>query len=226
MKSIRLGVIGVGNMGGSHAQTVLGGKVPNCELAAVSDFNPKLAEKFPGTPFFADGMDLIRSGTCDAVLIATPHFTHTSLGIAALEAGLHVLVEKPISVQKADCERLIAAHTDEKLVFAAMFNQRTDPYYIKLRNLIRSGELGELRRVQWTITDWFRTEAYYRSGGWRATWGGEGGGVLLNQCPHNLDLWRGCLACRSRCAHSARLAGTTTSKWKTTSPLTSNTPAA
>jgi predicted dehydrogenase len=124
------------------------------------------------------------------VLIATPHYDHTTLGIAALKQGLHVLVEKPISVHKADCEKLIAAHTDENQVFAAMFNQRTNPQYQKLRAMIQSGELGALQRVQWTITDWFRSEYYYQSGGWRATWAGEGGGVLLNQCPHQLDLWQ------------------------------------
>jgi len=122
------------------------------------------------------------------VLIATPHFQHTSLGIQALQAGLHVLVEKPISVHKADAERLLAAHTRPDQVFAAVFNQRTDPCHLQLRHLVRSGELGEVRRVNWTITNWFRTENYYASGGWRATWAGEGGGILLNQCPHNLDL--------------------------------------
>jgi predicted dehydrogenase len=110
------------------------------------------------------------------------------MGIAALEAGLHVLVEKPISVHKADCERLIAAHKDKKLVFAAMFNQRTDPRYKKIKNIIDTGQLGEITRVNWIVTDWFRTHAYYSSGSWRATWKGEGGGVLLNQCPHQLDL--------------------------------------
>jgi predicted dehydrogenase len=126
----------------------------------------------------------------DAVLIATPHFAHTTIGIAALDAGLHVLVEKPISVHKADAERLIAAHGNPRQVFAAMFNQRTDPYYQKIRELIRSGELGAVRRVNWTITNWFRSHAYYGMGAWRATWKGEGGGVLLNQCPHNLDLFQ------------------------------------
>ena len=189
-KTVRLGIIGLGNMGTPHARAILDGKIPGCELAAVADAVPEAAAKFPGVPFFRDGLELIASGTCNAVLIVTPHFSHTTLGIAALKAGLHVLVEKPLSVHKADCEKLIAAHTNKKLVFAAMFNQRTDPHYLKIRELIRSGELGPLRRVQWTITDWFRTEAYYASGGWRATWGGEGGGVLLNQCPHNLDLWQ------------------------------------
>ena len=110
--------------------------------------------------------------------------------MTALEQGLHLLTEKPISVHVADCKRLIAAHTNPKQVFAAMFNQRTDPHYIKIRQLIQSGELGEIQRTNWIITDWFRSDAYYAMGGWRATWKGEGGGVLLNQCPHNLDLFQ------------------------------------
>jgi predicted dehydrogenase len=132
---------------------------------------------------------MIASGKVDAVLIATPHFSHTTIGIAALQAGLHVLVEKPISVHKADAEKLIAAHTNPRQVFAAMFNQRTDPYYIKIREMVRDGTLGQVRRISWTITNWFRSAAYYASGSWRATWEGEGGGILLNQCPHNLDLY-------------------------------------
>jgi len=188
LKTVRLGMIGLGNMGKSHADQILTGKVPGLELTAVADCDAQRLEKFADLQRYTDGTALIQSGTIDAVLIATPHYDHTTLGIAALEAGLHTLVEKPISVHKADCERLIAAHTNKKLVFAAMFNQRTDPAYLKLRELIQSGELGTIQRINWIITDWYRTESYYRSGGWRATWGGEGGGVLLNQCPHNLDL--------------------------------------
>ena len=108
----------------------------------------------------------------------------------ALQNGLHVLVEKPISVHKADCERLMAAHTDSRQVFAAVLNQRTDPSYMKVREMIRNGELGEIRRINWIITNWFRSAAYYASSDWRATWAGEGGGVLLNQCLHNLDLFQ------------------------------------
>jgi predicted dehydrogenase len=130
------------------------------------------------------------SGLIDAILIATPHYDHTTMGIKALQAGLHVMVEKPLSVHKADAQRLIAAYTNKQQVFAAMFNQRTDQYYLKIRQLVRDGELGEIRRVNWIITNWFRTEHYYASGSWRATWAGEGGGVLLNQCPHNLDLFQ------------------------------------
>jgi predicted dehydrogenase len=191
MSTVRLGIVGLG-MGAFHANLILSGKAPGLTLAAVVDSNVEKRAKFPDVPGFATATEMFASGLIDAVLIATPHYSHTTLGIEALRAGLHVLVEKPISVHKADAERLIAAHAEAgaRRVFAAMFNQRTDPYYLKIREWIAGGALGELRRVQWTITNWFRTEAYYTSGHWRATWKGEGGGVLLNQCPHNLDLWQ------------------------------------
>jgi len=161
------------------------------EISAVCDTSPKAllkATEAHHCPGFTDHKELLKSNTCNAALIATPHYAHTAIGIDALNAGKHILIEKPISVHKADCERLLAAHTDKNLVFAAMFNQRTDPYYIRLKQMIDNGELGGLVRVSWIITNWFRTDAYYAGGGWRATWAGEGGGVLLNQCPHQLDL--------------------------------------
>ncbi|WP_309399694.1 Gfo/Idh/MocA family protein [Cerasicoccus maritimus] len=188
MKEVKIGIIGLGNMGSAHAKNIIEGKVPGAKLAAVCDNDDKRLESYKDQKHFSCGEEMIKSGEIDAVIIATPHYSHTTLGIIALEAGVHTLVEKPISVHKADCERLIAAHTNKDVVFAAMFNQRTDPRYIKLRELITSGQLGKINRVNWIITDWFRTAQYYASGGWRATWGGEGGGVLLNQCPHQLDL--------------------------------------
>lgn len=189
-KNVRLGIIGMGNMGQSHADKIVSGKVPGLELAAVADQDAERLSKYPDVAHFSDGLELIRSGSTsvDAVLIATPHYSHTTLGVAALEAGIHTLVEKPISVHKEDCEQLIAAWQNKDVVFSAMFNQRTDPTYCKVKQLIESGELGAVQRINWSITNWYRTESYYTSGGWRATWGGEGGGVLLNQCPHNLDL--------------------------------------
>lgn len=190
MKEVRVGVIGLGNMGSAHAGALLAGDVPGSRLTAVCDADPVRLKRFDSVRGFTEEAKMFASGEIDAVVIATPHFAHTSLGIAALKAGLHVLVEKPISVHKADCQRLIAAHTSKKQVFAAVFNQRTIPSYQKIRELVRSGALGEIRRVVWTVTTWFRSEAYYGSGGWRATWAGEGGGVLLNQCPHNLDLYQ------------------------------------
>ena len=177
-------------MGSGHIRTLTSGRIRGARLAAVCDVNPKALQGHGDVPTFASADALIGSGKVDAVLIATPHFFHTTIGIAALDAGLHVLVEKPISVHKADCERLIAAHRNPKQVFSAMFNQRTDPVYQQLRRMISEGEIGEIFRVSWIITNWFRTHAYYASGDWRATWRGEGGGVLLNQCPHQIDLWQ------------------------------------
>ncbi len=189
MKEVRLGIIGYGNMGANHAAAIREGRVPRCRVTAVCD-ESSARRAAAGVPAFETSAELLASGHVDAVLIATPHYAHTTAGIEALKAGVHVLVEKPISVHKADALRLLGAHRRKDRVFAAMFNQRTDSFYLKIRDLVRGGELGEIRRVVWTITNWFRTEAYYSSGGWRATWGGEGGGVLLNQCPHNLDLFQ------------------------------------
>jgi predicted dehydrogenase len=189
MNKIRVGIVGMGNMGKYHAEYLLQNKVNRCELAAVASSTASKLEKYKNLKTFDSGEELIRSGEVDAVLIATPHYSHTTLGTEAFKAGLHVMVEKPISVHKADCERLIAAaKANPKLVFGAMFQLRTEPRYKKLKQLIENGELGQIVRVNWIITDWFRTEAYYASGGWRATWKGEGGGALLNQCPHQLDL--------------------------------------
>ena len=191
MNSVRLGIVGIGNIGKHHADYLLAGKVPRCALTAVCSTSPQKLEPYraKGLRIFDRGEKLIDSRDVDAVIIATPHYQHTALGIAALEAGLHVMVEKPISAHKADAERLISvAKKNPDRVFAAMFQLRIEPRYLKIRGLIQSGELGDIVRLSWIITDWYRTEAYYTSGGWRATWRGEGGGVLLNQCLHNLDV--------------------------------------
>lgn len=190
MDTVRLGLVGLGNMGRAHKANILAGKVKGLELVAVCDLAPMLEGVEEGLATYTDASEMIRSGKIDAIHIATPHPFHCALGCEALEAGLHVMMEKPLAVHKEECEKLIAAYGDKSTVFAAMFNQRTDPVYRKLKDLIDSGELGEIRRVQWNVTDWFRTQEYYASGGWRATWKGEGGGVLLNQCPHNLDLFQ------------------------------------
>jgi len=192
-EKVRIGVIGLGNMGGLHARELRAGRVQHAELAAVCDIEPSALEPFSALPCFRDSSELIRSGVVEAVVIATPHYDHTPISIEALGRGLHVLCEKPLAVHKADCELMLDAYRkrpNPEQVFAEMFNQRIDPRYQKLRALVHGGELGEIQRINWIITDWFRSEAYYRAGGWRATWRGEGGGVLLNQCPHNLDLWQ------------------------------------
>ena len=191
MRNVRLGIIGMGNIGKYHAGYLLEGKVARAQLVAVCSTSPdKLADyAAKGVKVFGAGMDLIRSKTVDAVIVATAHYQHTSLGMAAFENGLHLMVEKPISAHKADAERIVAAHQKQPgLVFAGMFQLRVEPRYEIIRKLIRGGDLGEIVRVNWVNTDWFRGEAYYASSAWRATWSGEGGGVLLNQCLHNLDV--------------------------------------
>jgi len=190
MDKVRIGIIGLGNIGQIHVNNLLESKVPRGVLTAVGDaFPDKLPEyAVKGLKTFDSGEALIGSGEIDALMVATPHFQHTTLGIAALEAGLHVMVEKPISAHKADAERLIAAaNARPELTFSGMFQMRVEPRYQKLRELVQDGELGDLIRVIWIMTDWFRAEAYYQSSDWRATWKGEGGGVLLNQCLHQLD---------------------------------------
>jgi len=199
MTNVRLGIIGLGNIGQHHAAYLGAGKVSHAELVAVSDAVPAKLDRYKPLHTFTDAEELIRSGLVDAVIVATPHYQHTTLGIAALRQGLHVMVEKPISAHKADAERLIVAHRhNPALIFAGMFQLRAEPRYLKIQKLIRGGELGELVRMSWIMTDWFRTEAYYASGGWRATWKGEGGGVLLNQCLHNLDVMQWLLGMPAR----------------------------
>lgn len=191
MMKLRLGIIGMGNIGRHHAEYLLAGKVPSVELTAVGSTSPAKLTSYAerGLLVFDDGFKMIRSGAVDAVLVATPHYQHTVYGVHALDARVHLMCEKPISAHKADAERLIAAHhRNPRTVFAGMFQLRVEPRYQVLKRMIGSGELGRIVRMNWITTDWFRTEAYYASGGWRATWKGEGGGVLLNQCLHNLDV--------------------------------------
>jgi predicted dehydrogenase len=192
MNDVRLGIVGLGNMGLTHMRNIRSGVVPGLKVAALCDSTGKAKDLVQGDELdFVSHSDMIRSGAVDAVLIATPHYFHTVIGVEALEAGLHILVEKPLAVHKADAETLInAARQRPGQVFAGMYNQRTDPLYRKIKDLVVSGELGAVRRILWDITAWFRTEFYFASGGWRATWKGEGGGVLINQCLHNLDIFQ------------------------------------
>ena len=193
MEKVRLGVIGIGNMGSEHCRLILSGQTPEITLTCVADPREDrqawAKEALPAeTRIFPDGEALIQAHLCDAVLIATPHYLHPALSEAALRAGLHVLSEKPAGVYTAQLHSVIAAARESGKTYALMFNQRTNCLYRRLKALLDSGDMGEMKRVTWLITDWYRAQAYYDSGSWRATWNGEGGGVLLNQCPHQLDL--------------------------------------
>ena len=192
MEEVRIGVVGLGGMGINHIGSIE--KSDGIRLTAVCDARKEVVDeqaKKNDVKAFIDFEKMIKSDLIDAVLIATPHYFHTPLAIAAFEANLHVLTEKPVGVHKADVEKMISAHAKHPdLKFAAMFQMRTGGVWKKLKQLIINGELGSIKRVNWIITNWYRTQAYFDGGGWRATWKGEGGGVLLNQCPHQLDLFQ------------------------------------
>lgn len=193
MNKLHLGVIGLGNMGSEHCRMVVSGKAPEIELCCVADLRQERREWAKKTlpenvKVYASGQELIDAADCDAVIIAVPHYDHPVLAEAALKRGLHVLCEKPVAVYTAQVPPVLAAAKESGKTFALMFNQRTNCVYRKMKEILDSGELGEMKRMSWTITDWYRSQAYYDSGSWRATWDGEGGGVLLNQCPHQLDL--------------------------------------
>ncbi len=187
---MKFGIIGLGNIGRVHAKNIQDGLIENCELIAVANQPIESMDDFKaqGIACFDNGSALIESGLVDAVLIALPTALHASLGIQALEAGLHLMMEKPLACHKAEAERILAARQHNDQVVGIMLNQRTNPCYAKLKGWIDEGAIGKLQRVSWTMTNWFRPEIYFQSSAWRATWAGDGGGVLMNQCPHNLDV--------------------------------------
>lgn len=193
-KIITLGLIGYGAMGAAHVEKQKQGEHENIRITAIADIDPaKLAkanEAFPQAALFASADELIDSGLCEAVLIATPHYDHPPIAIRALEAGLHVMTEKPAGVYVKQVREMNEAAARSGKIFAIMYNQRSIPAHQKLRELVQGGVYGELKRVTWLVCNWYRTQDYYNSGGWRATWSGEGGGVLINQDPHQLDLWQ------------------------------------
>ncbi len=203
--AIRVGIVGVGTIGSAHAQSIYDKKVNGMLLAALCDIDEgkcrELSEKYPDIHIYTSYREMLCNGELDAVIIATPHYFHPEIAIFAFEHGLHVLTEKPAGVYTSAVREMISAHKKSGRLFAVMFNQRTNKLFEKAHELMQSGALGELKRTVWLITNWYRKQAYYDSGSWRGTWSGEGGGVLINQAPHNLDLWQ--WICGMPCSLSA-----------------------
>lgn len=191
---LRTAVIGLGNMGSAHAFCIGSGQVRGMELTAICDLDADkitaVRTQFPQAAATDSWRELIARQDVDAVIIAVPHLLHSEIAAAAMRAGKHVLTEKPADISITQARTAIDAARETGKVFGIMFNQRTNSLFARAREIVRSGGLGELKRSVWIITNWYRTQAYYDSGGWRGTWSGEGGGVLLNQAPHNLDLWQ------------------------------------
>ncbi len=194
MEKVRIGIIGFGNMGTIHARKIYDGMVPKMELAAICDTcedrRKDAAEKYPNIGIFENAEEMYKSGLCDMILIAVPHYDHPSLAMMAFDYGLNVLVEKPAGVYTKQVKEMNEAAAKSDKLFGIMYNQRTNPVYQKLREMIKRGDLGHIKRVTWIITTWYRPQAYHDSSAWRSTWKDEGGGTLINQNPHQLDLWQ------------------------------------
>lgn len=193
MEKVKFGIIGVGNMGTNHLRFFQQGKIRNGTVTAVADINRDRLIKAKNTfgeqfELYDSGAQLIEKADVDAIVVAVPHYGHAEISIQAFNKGLHVLCEKPAGVYTKQVKEMNAVAEKSGKIFTIMYNQRTNPLYKKMHDLVADGTIGEIRRVNWLITNWFRTQFYYDSGSWRATWKGEGGGVLMNQCPHQLDL--------------------------------------
>lgn len=192
MDTVKVGIIGIGNIGTAHFKCIYDGEIDNLIITAVCDIKEQkldyINENYEGVAVFKDYNEMIESGLIDSVIISVPHKLHGGIAVKALERGLNVLVEKPVDVSVSSALKVNKAAEKSGRVFAIMFNQRTNSHYIHAHDLVRKKEIGELKSVRWIITNWYRTQAYYDSGEWRGTWNGEGGGVLINQSPHNLDL--------------------------------------
>lgn len=193
MARLKVGIIGIGNQGGAYTEYFTEHPEWELEVVAVADINPdRLAwaeERFPQIARFDDAIAMLDSGLLEGCLINVPHYDHPQYAIECMKRGIHVLVDKPAGVYTKQVREMNAeADKHPDVVFGMMFNQRTTGVYRKLHEMLHSGEYGALRRVNWLITSWYRPQVYYDSGAWRATWAGEGGAVLMNQCPHQLDL--------------------------------------
>ncbi|WP_276929836.1 Gfo/Idh/MocA family protein [Herbinix luporum] len=195
MNKVRIGIIGIGNIGSAHALNIFNGKIKGLELTALCDIDPnrfKWAKNTFGMqiPLYSDYRLLLKSGLVDAILIATPHSLHPFIAMDGFRANLHVLTEKPAGIDTFHVRQMNKAAKESGKIYAIMYNQRTNPLFARLKSMVEEGKLGEIKRFTWIVSNWYRTQAYYNSGTWRGSWSGEGGGVLMNQCPHNLDIWQ------------------------------------
>lgn len=193
MEKVRYGIIGVGNQGWYYASLIVEGDIPDAELTAICDNNPRKLDAARETygetvTYFPEYRQMLDSGLCDVVLVEVPHYQHPEMVIECLNRGINVITDKPAGVYTKQVRQMNEASENSGALFGMMFNQRMDCRYRKMKEIIENGGIGDLQRVTWIITDWFRPMRYYESGSWRATWRGEGGGVLINQCPHQLDL--------------------------------------
>ena len=194
MDKVKLGIIGFGNMGTSHAARIFRGDIPGMELAAICDIDEerlkKVKELYPNVATFTDVEEMYKSGLLNAVLVAVPHYDHPKYAMMGFDYGLHVLIEKPAGVYTKQVREMNEAAKKQDKVFGIMYNQRTNPMYKKIKDMVESGQLGHIKRITWIVTNWYRPQSYHDSSAWRSSWEFEGGGTLINQNPHQIDLWQ------------------------------------
>ncbi len=200
---MKVAIIGMGNMGSKYAVMIAEGKISGMELIAVTRIRPErfnsIKNILPNDLFIYESAEKLFAAYdaneffIDAVLIVTPHYSHEEIAINAFQRGLHVLCDKPAGVYSRQARNMLAAYEQAKLksptlAYGFIFHQRTFPVYQKMKEIVESKKYGNIKRVNWIVTDWYRPNTYYTADAWRATWAKDGGGTLLNQCPHNLDL--------------------------------------
>ena len=163
MEKIRIGIVGIGNMGSAHAVSVYAGRIEGLTLAAVCDIDEAkcrwAAQHLPGVPCYTDYEDMLAEAKLDAVLIAAPHYAHPPMAEAAFARGLHVLTEKPLGVSARRAGAVLEAAKAAGTVFGIMYNQRTNPLFVRAKELLQAGRLGRRKRLVWIITNWYRTQA-------------------------------------------------------------------
>jgi len=193
---IRIGIAGIGFIAEEYIKLITAGRIQNAEVRALSSRNRShmeaVKEKYQlDAVLFTDYEAMLSSGLIDAVMICTPHFHHPGMAIKAIRRGIHTMIEKPVGIFPEELRELaesLQTHPDVKA--GVLYCRRTNPIYQQIKDFLDSGELGQLKRVTWIITNAsvYRTQAYYNSATWRGTYVGEGGGLLLNQVSHHIDM--------------------------------------
>ena len=184
-RTVRFAVVGFGSIGRTHFRTISGTAVPDGLVTALVT---RQSDGLPdGIEVFRDVDTLLDAGVADVVVVATPTMDHEETSRKVLTTGCHLVVEKPMAMTVLGARRIIDARPSEA-VAAVMLNQRYHGTYRRIREIVKGGLLGRIHRFSWIMTAWYRPNAYFAVSSWRGTWPGEGGGALLNQGIHNLDI--------------------------------------
>lgn len=192
---IRIGIAGIGFIAEEYIKLITGGAVQGADITALSSRNAahmaEIKEKYnlKNAVLFTDYEDMLRCGRIDMVMICTPHFQHPKMAISAIERNIHTLIEKPVGVFPEELDALEHCIRNHAHVQSGvLYCRRTNPIYASIKQLLEEGALGTIKRITWIITDMYRPQIYFDSVSWRGTYSAEGGGMLMNQVSHHIDL--------------------------------------